>query len=135
MKFVAVIFNVKIFFPIGKGVNLDRHTKNKELISALRMAMYDFSESSVRKVLDGLFISEPVLRLCYPLGEKVGVDNFYMDVFAPLLWALPDLERRDTIVMAGPTKEGADWVGCCGYYTGTFSKDGWTFRRQGIKLP
>ena len=103
-------------------MNLDRHTKNKELISALRMAMYDFSESSVRKVLDGLFISEPVLRLCYPLGEKVGVDNFYMDVFAPLLWALPDLERRDTIVMAGPTQESADWVGCCGYYTGTFSK-------------
>jgi len=113
---------LRIFFPIGKGVNLDRHTKNKELISALRMAMYDFSESSVRKVLDRLFISETVLRLCYPLGEKVGVDNFYMDVFAPLLWALPDLERRDTIVMAGPTQEGTDWVGCCGYYTGTFSK-------------
>ena len=64
---------------------MDRHTKNKELISALRMAMYDFSESSVRKVLDRLFISETVLRLCYPLGEKVGVDNFYMNVFAPLL--------------------------------------------------
>ena len=42
-------------------MNLDRHTKNKELISALRMAMYDFSESTVRKVLDELFISEPVL--------------------------------------------------------------------------
>ena len=96
---------------MGKGVNLDRHTKNKELISALRMAMYDFSESTVRKVLDGLFISEIVFRLCYPLVEKAGVDNFYMDVFAPLLWALPDLERRDTIVMAGPTQEGADWVG------------------------
>ena len=61
---------LRIFFPIGKGVNLDRHTKNKELISALRMAMYDFSESSVRKVLDRLFISETVLRLCYPLREK-----------------------------------------------------------------
>ena len=61
---------------MGKGVNLDRHTKNKELISALRMAMYDFSESSVRKALEGLFISEPVLQYCYPLGDKVGVDNF-----------------------------------------------------------
>ena len=77
MKFIAVIFNVnKKFYPIGKRVSLDRHTNNKELISALRLAMYDFSESSVRKVLDGLFISEPVLRLCYPLGDKVGVDNF-----------------------------------------------------------
>ncbi|RZO43279.1 MAG: polyketide cyclase [Proteobacteria bacterium] len=84
--------------------------------------MYDFSESRVRKVLEKLFISEAVFRVCYPFGKKVGVDNFFMDVFTPFLHALPDLERRDTIVMAGPTQEGADWVGCCGYYTGTFSK-------------
>ena len=32
----------------------------------------------------------------------------------------PDLERRDHIVMAGPTPEGTDWVGCGGFYTGAF---------------
>ena len=101
---------------------MDRHTKNKELIAELRLAMYDFSESRVLKVLEKLFISEAVFRVCYPFGKKVGVDNFFMDVFTPFLHALPDLERRDTIVMAGPTQEGSDWVGCCGYYTGTFSK-------------
>ena len=84
---------------------MDRHTKNKKLISTLRRAMYDFSESSVRKALDGLFISDPVFRLSYPFGEKTGVDNFYKNVLAPLLWALPDLERRDTIVMAGQLTE------------------------------
>ena len=101
---------------------MDRHTKNKELIAELRLAMYDFSESRVLKVLEKLFISEAVFRVCYPFGKKVGVDNFFMDVFTPFLHALPDLERRDTIVMAGTTQEGSDWVGCCGYYTGTFSK-------------
>ena len=101
---------------------MDRHTKNKELIAELRLAMYDFSESRVLKVLEKLFISEAVFRVCYPFGKKVGVDNFFIDVFTPFLHALPDLERRDTIVMAGPTQEGSDWVGCCGYYTGTFSK-------------
>ncbi|GIT07309.1 MAG: hypothetical protein CM1200mP30_09390 [Pseudomonadota bacterium] len=25
-------------------------------------------------------------------------------------------------MIPGSTKEGADWVGCCGYYTGTFKK-------------
>ena len=56
--------------------------------------------------------------------------------FAPLLWALPDLERRDTIVMAGPTREGADWVGLLWFITQAHSvKHGWTFHRQGIKLP
>ena len=33
----------------------------------------------------------------------------------------PDLERRDYIVMAGPDEFGNDWVGCGGYYTGTFT--------------
>jgi predicted ester cyclase len=34
--------------------------------------------------------------------------------------AIPDLERRDMIVMAGTTPEGQDWVGCMGNYMGTF---------------
>jgi len=101
---------------------MDRQSLHKKLISTLRGAMYDFRESEVRKQLDKLFNQESVVRLCYPLGEIIGADKFYIDVYEPLLAALPDLERRDTIVMAGPTQEGADWVGCCGYYTGTFSK-------------
>ncbi|WP_164135137.1 ester cyclase, partial [Serratia marcescens] len=32
---------------------------------------------------------------------------------------IPDLERRDYIVISGQA-EKADWVGCAGYYTGTF---------------
>jgi predicted ester cyclase len=34
--------------------------------------------------------------------------------------AMPDLERRDMIVMAGTTPEGQDWIGCMGNYMGTF---------------
>ncbi len=33
---------------------------------------------------------------------------------------MPDLERRDMIVLAGTTPEGQDWVGCMGNYIGTF---------------
>jgi len=40
----------------------------------------------------------------------------------PLSDAIPDLERRDTIVMSGTTDSGKQWVGCCGYYTGTFTQ-------------
>jgi hypothetical protein len=35
--------------------------------------------------------------------------------------AIPDLERRDTIVIAGNAL-GQDWVGCGGYYTGLFER-------------
>ena len=35
--------------------------------------------------------------------------------------AVPDLERRDTIVIGGSVL-GQDWVGCAGYYTGLFER-------------
>ena len=91
---------------------MDHESFHKKLISPLRGAMYDFSESEVLKQLDKLLAQECVVRLCYPLGEIVGGEKFYNDLYKPLYKALPDLERRDNIVIAGPTQEGANWVGC-----------------------
>ena len=58
--------------------------------------------------------------MCHPFGDLTGPDALYDTCYAPLLTSLPDLERRDWIVMAGPDEHGADWVGAGGYYTGTF---------------
>ena len=100
----------------------DRHTRHKELLAPLRAAMYDFSEQGIRSALGVLLTPEAEVRLCFPFGKMVGAAAFYDSVYAPLFAAWPDLERRDTIVMAGVTPEGADWVGCGGYYTGTFQQ-------------
>ena len=100
----------------------DRHTAHKQRILPLRQAMYDFSETGVRSWLEALFLPETKVRLSHPIGEMQGPAEFYDKVYQPLFWSLPDLERRDTIVMAGPTPEGLEWVGCGGYYTGTFEK-------------
>ena len=72
---------------------MDRESFNKKLISSLRGAMYDFSEREVLKQLEKLFEQECVVRLCYPLGEIVGAEKFYTEVYKPLYAALPDLER------------------------------------------
>ena len=57
---------------------MDRESFHKKLISPLRGAMYDFSESEVHKQLDKLFEQECVVRLCYPLGEIVGGEKYTM---------------------------------------------------------
>ncbi len=101
-------------------MSMDRHTRHKVLIAPLRAAMYDFEEASVRKALAEVCAPDVLFRLCHPFGDTTGTDAFYDKAYAPLLRAIPDLERRDTIVMAGPTPEGHDWVGCGGYYTGSF---------------
>ena len=83
--------------------------------------MYDFDLDAVRDVLNDICAPDVVFRLAYPFESTSGVDAYLDKSYAPLLMALPDLERRDHIVMAGSTPEGADWVGCGGTYVGSFA--------------
>lgn len=99
---------------------MDRHSTHKDLIAPLLAAMYDFDLEAVRPILHEICAPDVVFRLAFPFETTQGVDAFLDRAYAPLARAWPDLERRDYIVMAGPTPEGADWVGCGGYYTGAF---------------
>ena len=84
--------------------------------------MYDFSRTGVTPALETLLTPDGIVHMCHPLVDMTGPEALYKICYAPLFNALPDLERRDYIVMAGPTEHGDDWVGCGGYYTGTFVK-------------
>ena len=99
---------------------IDVHTANKALVAPLRAAMYDFTETGVRGALDAVVAPDAICHFAHPLGEMQGPDALYTTAYAPLFDAIPDLERRDHIVMAGPTDQGHDWVGCGGWYTGVF---------------
>ncbi len=98
----------------------DVHTSNKSAIAPLRAAMYDFDEAGVRAALEAVIAPDAVVHMCHPFGDLAGPAALYETCYAPLLHALPDLERRDWIVMAGPDEHGGDWVGAGGFYTGTF---------------
>lgn len=79
-----------------------------------------FEATAVRSTLGEAFSPNATLKMCHPFGTINGPDAFYDACLAPLFAALPDLERRDMIVMAGTTPEGQDWVGTMGNYFGTF---------------
>lgn len=99
---------------------MDDQCRHKDTIAQLRAAMYDFDLAVLRDVLAEICAPDVVFRLAFPFETIVGVEDYLACAYAPLRAAWPDLERRDFIVMAGPTETGADWVGCGGYYTGTF---------------
>ena len=105
---------------INTPVKSDIHTENKAAIAILRQAMVDFNEQSVRTALREHVAADAVVHMPHPLGDLVGPDDLYDTCYAPLLNAMPDLERRDWIVMAGRTAQGDNWVGCGGHYMGTF---------------
>ena len=92
----------------------------KSLMAPFRTAMEDFTPEGAKSVMDDLFAPDAVMKICHPFGELSGPDMFLQTCLKPLHEAMPDLERRDLIVLAGTTPEGLDWIGCMGNYMGTF---------------
>ena len=100
----------------------DVHTRNKKRVALLRETLYNYEPAEVHNVLSTLFTADAFIQLAHPFETLAGPDALYTQAYHPLQQAIPDLERRDTIVIAGPTRHGGNWVGCCGYYTGSFEK-------------
>ncbi len=98
----------------------DIHTQNKAQIASMRAAMYDFETESVQATFKALIEPDAVIHMPWPLGDMIGPESLYDRCYAPLFEAIPDLERRDWIVMGGRTEHGDDWIGCGGHYSGTF---------------
>lgn len=92
----------------------------KTLLKPFRTAAETADLTSVRAELQALLATDAKVQVCHPFGTLKGSDAFVETCYAPLLSAMPDLERRDMIVMAGTTPEGQDWVGMMGNYMGTF---------------
>ncbi len=97
------------------------HNQNKDRLRAFRAALYDCDAGRLRGQLNEIFAPDCLVQLAHPLETLEGAAGLYEQAYAPLLRALPDLERRDFIVMAGES-QGADWVGCCGHYLGVFER-------------
>ena len=94
----------------------------KELLKPLLNSMRSFNEYNVKKSLELLFSDSVNIKMCYPFGILNDSESFFHTAYRPLLSALPDLERRDMILIAGTTPEGNKWVGSMGNYMGTFVK-------------
>ena len=99
---------------------------NRELLKAtiqpLRDAGYNGGLTELHGAIDELFHHSALLQLAFPfetLADVAALKQVFTDLYA----AIPDLERRDTIVMAGENSDGSQWVGCCGYYCGSFEAD------------
>jgi predicted ester cyclase len=94
--------------------------KHKKLLKPLRNALYNFENTTVLTELNKVLAPDVLVQLSFPLETMHGVQWFFDTAYAPLHKAIPDLERRETIVMAGNSEDKSHWVGFCGYYTGSF---------------
>ncbi len=96
------------------------YAAHRALLDPVRSAMRDWDGKAVRAALHAVMAPGVQVHMCHPFGDLTGADAFFDGVMAPLQTAMPDVERRDWIVMAGPDDHGYDWIGCAGHYVGTF---------------
>ena len=100
---------------------MDPHNTNKATIRAFRSALYDFDRGRLSSVVNNVFDPGCAVHLANPFEDLDGPGGLLDQALFPLADAVPDLERRDTIVIGGSVL-GQDWVGCAGYYTGLFER-------------
>jgi predicted ester cyclase len=93
----------------------------KSFFDRFRAALYDIDASHLADQMASLCSADCAVRLACPMGDHVGPANLLEHGYAPLLAAIPDLERRDYIVVGG-RQDDETWIGCGGYYTGVFEQ-------------
>ena len=101
--------------------SIDVHRQNKQLVGKYRAALYDCDVLALPGQLREVFAPACQIRLAFPFEELEGPGALFAQAYAPLLEAVPDLERRDFIVIAGESNDN-QWVGCAGHYMGVFEK-------------
>lgn len=94
----------------------------KQAIAPLRRAMFDFEPGSVHAEFEALTVPDAQLRACHPFAVYASGGDYFDACLAPLQKAMPDLEARDEIVMAGASDKGCEWVGIMGNFVGTFAQ-------------
>ena len=91
----------------------------KSLIRPYLDAAATFDAPQVRAALDALIAPDALVHLCHPFGSATGASAMF-SALTRLHAAMPDLERREMILLAGTSPEGQHWIGTCGNYMGTF---------------
>ena len=104
----------------------DIHLTNKQRLGVFRDALYNLNPDTLKQQLREVFTDDCHIQLAFPFAPLTGADALVDTVYRPLIDAVPDLERRDFIVMGGSSQSdasvGETWVGCAGHYLGVFER-------------
>jgi predicted ester cyclase len=98
------------------------HLANKVFVHNALAKLAEATPDTLGAALAAAYHPQAEWRGSHPLNEMVGVEAMAGIVWAPLLRAFPDLERRDVIVVGGEYK-GHALVATLGHYCGTFRED------------
>ena len=99
------------------------HDHHKYWIAPFRATLYEGGSSAVEAAIHQYVAPDAKIRMCYPFQNISGAKNLWEQLYASLYAAMPDIERRDFIVMSGPrwnSVRAENWIGLGGNFVGTF---------------
>ncbi len=97
----------------------DPATAKRTLLTALRRLARAAPEQ-LRDTAAAVFAPDLAYLTNHPVNQLHDLDALIDRHLLPMKRAMPDLERRDDILMGGRWKDG-DWISATGYYYGTFT--------------
>lgn len=105
-------------------------TKQRRHIHDLLNALAEASITATPDLLETLCAPAAEWRMAHPINEQSGLEAIHAQVWEPLKRAMPDLERRDQVFVAG-SYQGRDYICTVGNYCGTFRADWLTIPANG----
>ena len=60
------------------------HADNRDLLKGFRAAQYDWDETGLRAVLEGISAPDTIFRLAHPFGDMTGPSAFHDNALAVL---------------------------------------------------
>lgn len=99
-----------------------RALNNKRWLYPRLQTLAESTPENLKAHLRDVYADNAHWRGSHPLNEHHGIDAVAENVWQPLLRAMPDLERRDDLFLAG-TYEGRDLVAAMGHYCGIMRED------------
>ena len=115
---------------MSQAMNESKTLQNKRTLYQALYQLANAEPASIGERLRAIYHEEAAWRGSHPLNEMCGLVAIEEVVWRPLLDALPDLERRDLIVIGG-RYEDRDYVATLGHYAGTFRNDWLTIPATG----
>ena len=94
---------------------------NKLLVRGYLNSIIKDGVSKLEANLDKSFSKEIKVNCFYPLNEFSGLQDFKDKFWTPLFEALPDIERREQVVIGGAFRDKIQ-VGSISILSGTFKK-------------
>lgn len=112
----------------AKPISQEQNLQNKLRVQEIMLDICQSSIANIGEVIAGGYGSGAGWRGSHPINEISDTNAIAEQAWVPLKQALPDVERRDEILVGGRYTNGVgetkDLVACMGHYCGTF-KTNW----------